>query len=145
MHAMAKDNEISILNRILSFEKKAAATFDRVIPTENSHDRAVWDLVGIRNDHNQAVGKLDHAIRDLGGSMGPNSNVQWPDVPSLKNQKLDENPEAIRSLMQGEQSMIDECQKAVRSGNLGPLSKTLINSEILPVLKNHVEILRQYA
>jgi hypothetical protein len=141
---MANDSEISMLTRIRSYEMKAAATFDQVIPTENSHVRAVWDLVGIRNDHNQAVGKLDHVIRDLGGVPGMNSNVQWPDVPSLKNKSIENNQDTLKSLMQGELSVIHECEKAVRSGNLSPLSKTLVNSEILPVLQNHVEILRQY-
>lgn len=141
---MADKNEISILNRIRAYERKAAATFDQVIPAESSHDRAVWDLVSIRNDHNQAVGKLDLAIRDLGGDLRPNSNVPWPDVPPLKLKKLEDDHEALKSLMQGEQSEIQECEKAVRSGSLSPLSKTLINSEILPILKNHVEILRQY-
>jgi hypothetical protein len=141
---MASGNEISILNRIRSYEKKAAAAFDHVIPTESSHDRAVWDLVSIRNDHNQAVGKLDHVIRDLGGDTGPHNNAQGFQASTVKTKKISEDPEAIRNLLEGEQSVIDECHKAMRSGNLGPMSKTLINSEILPVLQNHVDILRQY-
>jgi len=135
-------DDAKTLNSLLRGEISAAETYDLAISKFEGKSTAM-ELRRIRDEHHAAMSVLRDRVRangadpaDSSGAWGTFATVVAGAAMALGSKPL------LSALKQGEEHGISEYQKAVNS-DLSSGCRTLIESELLPMCRQHVTSLQQ--
>ena len=131
------------LNWILNDSQRAAKVYAGLIENSNV-DSKMWDFVNIRKNHEQIVGDVKQKLTELGLQPTDKSRNNWPDISKHKALRLYEDADALLALREAEQAELEDCEKLLSMSKDQRLAETFVSGEVMPVLRDHIEILDRY-
>ncbi len=137
----ATDECIDVCNSLLRGELSAVETYNQAIAKfDNDPERAA--LEGIRSEHQRSVSRLREHLTDMGATPDTDSGAWGSFAKAVEGtaKLLGESP-ALKALQEGEEHGVGEYEEALRNPEVMPEIKTIIRSELLPALSNHIAAL----
>lgn len=132
------------LNALLRGEISAIETYTQAIE-KFTDETAATLLHGLREEHRRNASVLRRTLIGCGVEPATGSGL-WGDFAQTVEgvaTMLGESP-ALRILQQGEEHGIGEYEDALKSSHLCTHAKTLIRTQLLPLLHHHVIELKQH-
>ncbi|MCB1132746.1 MAG: DUF2383 domain-containing protein [Verrucomicrobiae bacterium] len=136
---------IQVCNSLLRGEHAAVETYDQAIERYVGHPESVT-LIRMRDEHRCNAGKLRKCVIDLGGEPADGSGA-WGVVARSVTTFVGwfgERP-AIAALQEGEAYGIGEYEAALDHPDVTPDCKSMIYTELLPRLREHLRDLHAIA
>lgn len=132
-----------VLNSLLRGEISAAESYDMAIPSLRDHS-PTEELEHIRNDHRAAILRLRERIAEAGGEPADCSGV-WGAVAAavVGTAMVLGSRSVLSALRQGEEHGMSEYEKIMQSDDLPCDGRHLIERELLPLCRRHVDVLEQ--
>ena len=135
--------DLSALNSLLRGEISAAESYDLAMP-KFAEEPVLECLQHIRTDHLSAVFRLRERILQAGGDPVESSGAWGTFAAAVTGTALMLGTQSILSaLRQGEEHGVGEYEKAIESAAMPEECRRLIEHELLPLCRQHVETLRQ--
>jgi hypothetical protein len=131
------------LNSLLRGEISAVETYQQAIGKFEGRPE-VGDLRRIRDQHSEAATLLRDRVLHYGGEPSESSSV-WGAFAALVTgtAKIFGPGTALSALRRGEEHGISEYEKAVTDGKLADECQSLIETQLLPALRRHIQQLDQ--
>ncbi|MCB0317910.1 MAG: DUF2383 domain-containing protein [Bdellovibrionales bacterium] len=135
---MDKNKCIDVCNELLRGELSAIETYDQALEKFGKQPEAA-KLRTIKADHLKSANTLRDNIVSMGGKPAKDSGTWGTFVKAVNgNAKLLGESSAISALKQGEEHGVSEYQEALENEELMPECKTMIRTELLPRVTQHV-------
>lgn len=131
------------LNSLLRGEISAVETYQQAIGKFEGRPE-IGDLRRIRDQHSEAANLLRDRVLHYGGEPSESSSV-WGAFAALVTgtAKIFGPGTALSALRRGEEHGISEYEKAITDGKLADECRSLIESQLLPALRRHIQQLDQ--
>lgn len=132
---------IEVCNRLLRGELSAIDTYEKVIGKFGTEPGAV-DLSRIRDEHRKSVYRLQENVRQMGGKPDDDSGMWGSFATAIQSAaNLFGENSAVCTLETGEKTGIAEYERALADEKVMPECKTMIRSELLPRVNQHLATL----
>lgn len=134
---------IAICNKLLRGERSAVETYDQAI--EKFADQPViTELHRLRGEHSFAVSTLENNVRSMGGQPDESAGAWGVLANAVQGTaNLFGASPALEVLQNGEKSGLSDYEDALKDEGVMPECKTLIRSELLPKITEHISALER--
>lgn len=138
----SKEKCIDVCNRLLRGEISAVETYDQALQKFSS-EPASASLREIRNDHEMAAKTLRESVEKMGGSPASDSGA-WGSIAQTVegSAKLFGDKAALWALQQGEEIGEKDYEQALKSQDVMPEMKQMIENKLLPKQRKHLSQLQ---
>ena len=134
---------IKVCNKLLRGELSAIETYGKAIEKHPSTP-VTPELTRIQSEHRQSATTLAANVREMGGEPETDSGAWGTFANAVQSAANLFGPEsAIESLQKGEEHGRDDYQDALEDENVMDVCKTMIRTELLPRVTNHIAVLER--
>jgi uncharacterized protein (TIGR02284 family) len=136
---MNTEHCIDTCNSLLRGERSAVETYDQALEKYRDKPEVAAELSRIRGEHADAVRQLEDNVRSMGGTPDTESGAWGAFAQAVQGAaNLFGTGSALESLQQGEKSGERDYESALKDDDVMPECKNLINSQLLPPVREHV-------
>ncbi len=137
------DHCIAICNKLLRGERSAVETYDQAI-TKCTDEPVLAELHRLRGEHSFSVSTLETNVRAMGGQPDDSSGLWGAFANAVQGTANALGADfALEVLQSGEKSGQLDYEEALSDDSVIPECKTLIRSELLPKLQEHIDALER--
>ena len=134
---------IKVCNKLLRGELSAIETYGKAIEKYSSKP-VTPELTRIQSEHRQSATTLAANVREMGGEPETDSGAWGTFANAVQSAaNLFGAESAIESLQRGEEHGRDDYQDALEDDNVMDVCKTMIRTELLPRVTNHIAVLER--
>lgn len=139
------DHSLELCNKFLRGERSAVETYDQAIE-KFGHKQDLGDLQRIRDEHREAVTRLEEHIRTMGGTPDQDSGAWGTFAKAVQGAaNLIGADSAISSLQQGESHGRSDYADALEDIDVLPEVKEMVRTHLLPRTDDHIQELARLA
>lgn len=132
------------LDSLLRSELSAVETYEQALEKvrEYTMPEEEQQIAAICQEHRDAAGRLSERISQL-GRKPPSGSGMWGSWSKLMmgGAKMMGEEATIRALREGEESGVEDYEKALEKGDIPQDVRSLIESTLLPRQRQHIQIL----
>jgi uncharacterized protein (TIGR02284 family) len=143
MKTMINEDCIKTCNGLLRGELSAVETYAKALEKFPATP-VTAELTRIQSEHRDSANLLTQNVREMGGTPETDSGAWGAFANTIQSAaNLFGAESAVESLQRGEEHGRNDYLDALENGDVMDSCKTLIRSELLPRVQNHIKILER--